>query len=108
MKKIYTFICLLFLLSIVGGCSNNSGASEENTFTEKEITIIVPWDAGGSTDIMARQLQPIFDEEYGVDVVIKNVPGGGSAVGLTELTTSNPDGYTVALASSSIISLMAL
>ncbi|HEY8391813.1 MAG TPA: tripartite tricarboxylate transporter substrate binding protein [Capillibacterium sp.] len=74
---------------------------------KKEITIIVPWSPGGATDIMARKLQPIIKREFGINTVVVNKEGGNSAVGLTELITSRPDGYTVGLASSTILSLMA-
>lgn len=83
------------------------GEPKQSDFPKKGITLIVPWKPGGSTDIMARYLQPIFKSEFGVDLVVKNVDGGGSAVGLTELISSKPDGYTVALASSSFLALVA-
>ncbi|HBR30129.1 MAG TPA: tripartite tricarboxylate transporter substrate binding protein [Firmicutes bacterium] len=73
----------------------------------REITIIIPWSPGGATDIMARKLQPIIRREFGINTVVVNKEGGNSAVGLTELITSRPDGYTVGLASSTILSLMA-
>jgi tripartite-type tricarboxylate transporter receptor subunit TctC len=73
----------------------------------REITVIVPWSPGGATDIMARKLQPIIKKKFGVNTIILNKEGGSSAVGLTELITARPDGYTVALASSTILSLMA-
>jgi tripartite-type tricarboxylate transporter receptor subunit TctC len=72
----------------------------------RDITVIIPWSPGGATDIMARKLQPIIKKKYGVNTIILNKEGGSSAVGLTELITARPDGYTVALASSTILSLM--
>jgi tripartite-type tricarboxylate transporter receptor subunit TctC len=72
----------------------------------KEITVIIPWSPGGATDIMARKLQPIIKRNFGIDTIILNKEGGNSAVGLAELIASRPDGYTVALASSTILSLI--
>ncbi|WP_180951114.1 tripartite tricarboxylate transporter substrate binding protein [Marasmitruncus massiliensis] len=82
-------------------------APEKTAEITKPITLIVPWNAGGGTDIMARYLQPIFKNELGIDLTIKNVEGGGSAVGLTEVIASKPDGYTLGLASSSYLALVA-
>ncbi len=94
------FLCLVFLLSII--TTFNVIASD---FPSKPITIIVPWSPGGSTDVMARKLQPILKSQ-GVDTVIVNREGASSVVGNTEMTLSAPDGYTVSLASSSLISMI--
>ena len=84
----------------------NTSASE-TTFPTKEITIVVPWNPGGTNDLMARAMQPAFKELYNVDLVVKNSPGGSSAVGITEVLPSKNDGYTVGLASSSFLILVA-
>ena len=76
-------------------------------FPKKEITLIVPFTAGGATDVMARQMQPIFKDKLDVNLVVKNVEGGGSLIGITEALTSKPDGYTLGLATSSFISMAA-
>ncbi len=79
----------------------------ETDFPKKEITIIVPFSAGGATDLMARQLQPVFKDKLNVDIVVQDVPGGGSVTGITQAMTSKPDGYTIALVTSSYIALAA-
>lgn len=98
------FLCLVLVLAmlVVG-----TPVLSSSTFPTREIRLIVPWSPGGSTDILARGMQPIFKEKFGANLVILNRPGGGSAVGLTEVMTSKPDGYTLGLASTSIMFLMA-
>lgn len=86
---------------IMTGCA---GGKKE--FPSKEITIVVPWNPGGTNDLMARALQPVFKEKFDVELVVKNSAGGGSAVGITEVLTAKPDGYTVGLASSSFLALV--
>ncbi len=76
-------------------------------FPAKEITIIIPFKAGGAFDVMARTLQPIIKEMYDVDVVVNCVAGGGSAVGVTQCLTSKPDGYTIGFGSTSYLGLIA-
>lgn len=61
----------------------------------RTINIIVPWAAGGSNDVMARIVAPLLEKELGVSVQITNKGGAGSQIGLTELASAKPDGYTV-------------
>lgn len=101
-KCLNILVSLLILIVISVASTAVCGAWEPR----KEITIIIPWSPGGATDVMARKLQPIIKRKFGVNTVVLNKEGGNSAVGLTELITSPPDGYTVAIASSTILSLM--
>ena len=61
----------------------------------KTITMIVPWDAGGASDVGMRLLASEMEKVLGVPVQVVNKPGGGTQVGLTELTKAKPDGYTI-------------
>ena len=61
----------------------------------KVISIIVPFAAGGSTDVQARIIAPALEKELGVSVNILNKAGAGSQVGITELVRSKPDGYMI-------------
>lgn len=61
----------------------------------KAVTIIVPFAAGGATDIAARVLASQMEKELGTSVQVVNKPGAGSQVGLTELSLAKPDGYTL-------------
>ncbi|MCD7909415.1 MAG: tripartite tricarboxylate transporter substrate binding protein [Clostridium sp.] len=99
-------ILALFLAAAVASsvCVSEADAGE---FPARSITIIVPWSPGGTNDLMARAMQPTFKEKFGVDLVVKNSPGGASAVGITEVLTARNDGYTVGLASSSFLILVA-
>ncbi len=72
------------------GCGG-SGPS----FPARDVTIVVPFGAGGATDMVFRTLAETAKPHLGVEVLIKNVAGGGGAVGLAEVATAKPDGYTV-------------
>ncbi|MHB0871798.1 MAG: tripartite tricarboxylate transporter substrate binding protein [Chloroflexota bacterium] len=61
----------------------------------KAITMIVPFAAGGSTDVQARLMAPALEKEFGTPVQVANKAGAGSQVGITELTKAKPDGYTI-------------
>lgn len=74
-------------------------AESDLAYPEKDITIIVPYDAGGGNDILARILTSVAMEgKYfkGVNLVVENQPGGGGAIGQNYVAkTADPDGYTL-------------
>ena len=99
MKKL---VCLMMAILMMALPLIGYAATD---FPKKEITIIVPFSAGGATDLMARELQPVFKELLDVNIVVQNVEGGGSVTGVTHALTSKPDGYTIGLTTSSYIAL---
>lgn len=64
--------------------------------TDKPITMVVAYSAGGGTDILARTMAP-FLEKYieGASIVVLNKPGAGGEFGFTETANATPDGYTI-------------
>lgn len=83
-----------------------ASAHAADAFPSKPITLIVPWNAGGSVDLTARKLSDILGKS-GVTVVVENVPGASSTIGLTKVANVAPDGYTVGLATSSLMGAVA-
>ena len=79
------------------GCGNSggggAGAAEE--FPQKRIDYVLPFDAGGESDITARLQQEKLAEILGQPVNISYKPGAGGALGWSELTRTAPDGYTI-------------
>jgi len=65
-------------------------------FPTKEVQIIIPWSAGGATDLIFRALAASTGKYLGKAVVVVNRPGGAGAVGYTEAMQARPDGYTLA------------
>jgi len=61
----------------------------------KSIQLIIPWDAGGSTDVGFRLLAPLMEKTLGTTIEVVNKPGAGSQVGVADLAKSKPDGYTI-------------
>ena len=104
MKKLLSVILVAAMtmgLMACGGSGGGSGGGED--FPDKSITVVVPWSAGGGNDIAARELQPIFKDKFDVELVIENVEGGSSAVGLTQAIQSKADGYTVGFMTSIVV-----
>jgi len=65
------------------------------TFPERDISLIVPWAAGGGTDTLARTLAKNGKKYFGVNINVVNRVGGTGAVGMNAVAKSKPDGYTV-------------
>ncbi|MBW1995309.1 MAG: tripartite tricarboxylate transporter substrate binding protein [Deltaproteobacteria bacterium] len=66
-------------------------------YPTKPVKVIVPWAAGGSTDILARSMLTVMDKYFPQPMVVINKPGGGGTVGTTQLLMSKPDGYTIGI-----------
>jgi len=67
-------------------------------FPAKEVQIVVPYAAGGATDLVFRALAASSQKYLGKAVVVVNKPGGGGAVGFTDAAQAKPDGYTLVTA----------
>lgn len=65
----------------------------------RPINMIVPFGAGGPTDVAARLLIPSLEKELGTSVTVINKPGASTQIGLTQLAQSKPDGYTIGFVS---------
>jgi tripartite-type tricarboxylate transporter receptor subunit TctC len=83
-------------------------ASAQSKYPDRSIKIVVPFAAGGATDIIARAISQPLSEVLGQSVVIENRPGAGSNLGANAVAKAEPDGYTLLLASSGIIASPAL
>ena len=97
MKKFISIILILTVILVINILPGYS--SQEIDYPTDNITVYVPFPAGGSTDLMARIIAEPLGESLGVPMVIENRPGGGGAIAMNALSTADPDGYTIALTS---------
>jgi tripartite-type tricarboxylate transporter receptor subunit TctC len=72
-------------------------ASQAQTYPAKPVRFIVPYAAGGTSDILARQLGPKLSDAWGQPVIVENKPGANGNVGADFVAKSAPDGYTLLL-----------
>jgi tripartite-type tricarboxylate transporter receptor subunit TctC len=73
------------------------GGAQAQTFPSRAVTLIVPWPAGGTTDVGMRALASATEKHLGQSIVVENRPGGSGTLGPGQMAaTAKPDGYTVA------------
>jgi len=65
------------------------------TYPTKPITVIVPFAAGGPTDVVTRLVGEHMSRTLGQQIVVENVGGAGGTTGMTRVAQSTPDGYTI-------------
>jgi len=74
-----------------------AGVAQAQQFPTRPVTLVVPWPAGGSTDIGMRALASATEKHLGQSIMIENKPGAGGTIGPANMAaTARPDGYTVA------------
>lgn len=76
-------------------CGLSFLAHSAQTHAQNAVTMIVNFSGGGSTDLMARTLQPEFAAALGTNMVIKNTSGANGTVGAMEMTRAARDGSTI-------------
>ena len=89
--------CLLILLAVGLAASAAGPAQGAEKYPNKPVTFIVPWGAGGMSDVTARLLAEKFKVELGQPVLVVNKPGANGAIGLRYALTQKADGYNVVL-----------
>ena len=92
-KKAAGALCAAALLAVA------PGALGQGTYPNKPVRLIVPYSAGGATDVVARIMAQKLPEFLGQQVVIDNRPGAGGLIGTDTVAKANPDGYTLLTAS---------
>ena len=74
-----------------------SGAPAAAQYPDKPITVVVPFAAGGPTDVVTRLLGDHMSRTLGQTIIVENVGGAGGTIGMTRAAQATPDGYTIAV-----------
>ena len=84
------------LLAAILACAF-AAAAHAQTYPSKPIRVVVPYAAGGTSDILARQIGPKLTDAWSQPVIVENKPGANGNVGADFVAKSSPDGYTLLL-----------
>ncbi len=89
-----------FVLFLIAQIALAVGASATDNWPDRPVKIIVPFPAGGSTDIVAREVAQGLQQKFGQPFIVENRAGAGSTVGTMAVARSDGDGYTFLITSS--------
>jgi tripartite-type tricarboxylate transporter receptor subunit TctC len=101
-KKLLRFYLFIFVL-LFSCASLMAGPAIAGEFPSKPITIVVPYSAGGGTDVIIRAVTSVAEDYFPQPLVVLNKPGGGGAVGTAFAAQAKPDGYTILFAVPAVI-----
>lgn len=92
-RRLSAFVAALALATL-----GTVGEAQAETWPNKPVTVISPYNPGGTNDIVARLLADKLSQKLGQPFVVQNRPGAGGAIGVTATIRAEPDGYTLLLA----------
>ena len=97
----------LIALALLSGLAMGSAAAQEraDVFPTRAIKIVVPFPAGGPSDVLARMIGQKMSEDWGQPVVIENRPGANTVLGAQQVAKAAPDGYTLLMAIDSTLTM---
>ena len=78
--------------------------AQQAGWPSRSLRLVVPWPPGGTTDILARQIQPPLSAALGQPVVVENRGGASGAIGTAELLRAAPDGHSFGFVTSTLVS----
>lgn len=83
--------------AILAGFACASPALAQDAWPDGPVTLVVPYNPGGTTDNMVRVIASMMEQAIGSSVVVTNTSGGGGVVGMSEALQAQPDGQTVGM-----------
>lgn len=86
---------LVWAASAVVGATASTSLWAQTVWPTRPVHIVVPFSAGGTTDLLARALAPELQQAFGQPFVIDNRPGAGGSLGAAEVAKAAGDGYTI-------------
>jgi len=92
------FMVLITVVTLLFMVTSMASMESKVNYPQKPIKIIIPWAAGGSTDMIGRALSAVAEKYLGQPLVVVNRAGAAGTIAVTEVKGAKPDGYTVLLA----------
>jgi tripartite-type tricarboxylate transporter receptor subunit TctC len=100
--------CLVLIalpVGALGGAAADRAAAQPSDYPNRAVTFIVPFAPGGVTSLFARILGQKLEQRLGKPFVVENRPGGGGVTAATAVAHATPDGYTIMMASSTVLAI---
>jgi tripartite-type tricarboxylate transporter receptor subunit TctC len=98
MRSIFPYgLCALLL------CAAGTSAWAQAGFPSRGITLVSPFQPGGTTDVVARALAPVVSDSLRTPVIVENRPGATGAIGAAHVARAKPDGHTLLIVSTPVL-----
>src|SRR6266513_692958 len=92
-------------LAILGTVVTAAAQERPEAFPSRSIKIVVPFPAGGPSDVLARMIGQKMNEDWGQPVVVENRPGANTVLAAQQVAKASPDGYTLLMAIDSTLTM---
>ena len=96
---------LVMPIAMLAGKSADRAAAQASDYPNRPVTFIVPFAPGGVTSLFARVLGQKLEQRLGKPFVVENRPGGGGVTAASAVAHATPDGYTIMMASSTVLAI---
>src|SRR3954454_3839224 len=94
------------MAALAGGVASlRIARAAAQAYPARTIKLIVPYPAGGTTDLLGRLVADQLKNGVGATVVVENKPGAGTTLGAEQVARSEPDGYTLLMATSTTLAI---
>src|SRR5688572_24313998 len=93
---------LIWALTFAGAAA---GVAQAQEYPARPVTFVVPYAAGGGTELLARMLGQRLEQRLGKPFVIENRPGGGGVTGAVAVARAVPDGHTILMAPAPVMAI---
>ena len=97
MRSLRLLTALLVTTAALAGCAEDSASVAAADYPSEDVRLLVPYTAGGPTDIAARAVGAHLEGELGRPVVVENLPGASGATAYVEMISAEPDGHTLSM-----------
>jgi len=84
-------------------CAVGTGARAQDRFPSRPITLVSPFQPGGTTDVVSRVVAPVVSESMRTPVLVENRPGATGAIGAAYVAKAKPDGHTLLMVSTPVL-----
>ncbi|WP_109472524.1 Bug family tripartite tricarboxylate transporter substrate binding protein [Ornithinimicrobium cavernae] len=107
--RLLTVMAAVVSVTLLSACGGSAGGQEgSDGLPDGQLTFIVPYGPGGSTDNISRIFVEHLEKQLDRPIVVENVEGGGGVIGMTETMQSDPDGLTIGLGTNTALTFQPL
>ena len=98
-------VALVLMLSLAASGATQRAAAQSADYPNRPVSFIVPFAPGGVTSLFARILGQKLEQRFGKPFVVENRPVGGGVTAAAAVANATPDGYTIMMASSTVLAI---